>query len=106
MMLFRPDFLQHHEVFGPHQAANLTPESLTYRLYECSLQRLIELLFCELVLYALGPDAFSVEDFIPYHSEMLPKLVSSYLFRFYPQSLIYHQALNVKFKLFLCLAAC
>lgn len=102
MILFRPDFLQHHEVFGPHQAANLTIEGVAYRLHECSLQSLIELSIYKLVLYRLGQDAFSVEDFIQNHNDIL----SSYQFRFYPQSLIYHQASNVKFKLFIYLTAC
>jgi len=73
-------------LFGPRQTANQTPDGLAAILSRQSWQRFHAITFEDLVQYTLGHCAASVEDFVHYHTHVLPTVVSTYL-NMYPAQL-------------------
>lgn len=68
-----------HPIFGPRQTVNETAEDLAAIVNQQSWQRFYQIPFEEWVQYTFGHSVTSVEDFLHYHTHMLPKVVSSYL---------------------------
>lgn len=72
--------------FGPYQTADQTPDDLAAIISRQSWQQFHAITFEDLVQYTLGHCAASVEDFVHYHTRVLPSVVSMYL-RMYPAQL-------------------
>ena len=75
-----------HPIFGPRQTVDQTPDGLAAIGNQQSWRRFYQIRFEELVQYTIGHSATSVEDFLHYHSHVLPTVVSSYL-HMYPRQL-------------------
>ncbi|KAI9715694.1 MAG: hypothetical protein M1812_005846 [Candelaria pacifica] len=73
-------------LFGPRQAVDQTPDGLAATINQQSWRQFHSIPFEDLVQYTLGHSATSVEDFLHYHTSVLPTVVSRYLYM-YPDQL-------------------